>query len=101
MDELSKLIKPDPPDPQYLPPAAASSEGGLLSVPPYKRGPFVPLQGGADGPAGLLLAINPQSVSHISSVWDKKLARICCAFTPTTDTIFASSRATPQGRWKR
>jgi hypothetical protein len=35
-------------------------------------GHFIPLRGGADGPAGLLLAINPQSVSHISSVWDKR-----------------------------
>jgi len=33
---------------------------------------FIPFRGGADGPAGLLLAINPHSVSHISSVWDKR-----------------------------
>ena len=36
---------------------------------------FIPFRGGADGPAGLLLAINPQSVSHISSVYDKKLSQ--------------------------
>jgi hypothetical protein len=32
---------------------------------------FVGFRGGADGPAGLLLAINPASVSHISSYYDK------------------------------
>ena len=36
---------------------------------------FIPFRGGADGPAGLLLAINPQSVSHITSVYDKKLSQ--------------------------
>jgi hypothetical protein len=34
--------------------------------------PFIALRGGADGPAGLLLAINPQSVAYISSVWSKE-----------------------------
>jgi hypothetical protein len=33
---------------------------------------FVAFRGGADGPAGLLLAINPSSISHISSYYDKK-----------------------------
>ncbi len=33
---------------------------------------FLAFRGGANGPAGLLLAINPQSVSHISSVWSKE-----------------------------
>jgi hypothetical protein len=36
---------------------------------------FIPFRGGADGPAGLLLAINPASVSHISSYWDKSLGQ--------------------------
>ncbi len=35
-------------------------------------GHFIPFRGGANGPAGLLLAINPNSVSHISSVWSKE-----------------------------
>jgi len=35
-------------------------------------GPFVPLRGGASGPGGLLLAINPGSVAYISSYFDKK-----------------------------
>lgn len=34
--------------------------------------PFIPLRGGANGPAGLLLAVNPASISHISSVWSKE-----------------------------
>jgi len=34
--------------------------------------PFIPFRGGANGPAGLLLAVNPTSVSHISSVWSKE-----------------------------
>jgi len=36
---------------------------------------FIAFRGGADGPAGLLLAINPASVSHITSYYDKKLAQ--------------------------
>jgi hypothetical protein len=36
---------------------------------------FVALRGGSDGPAGLLLAINPASVSHISSYYDKSLGQ--------------------------
>jgi len=32
---------------------------------------FIPLRGGANGPAGLLLAVNPSNISHISSCWDK------------------------------
>jgi hypothetical protein len=35
-------------------------------------GHFLPFRGGANGPAGLLLALNPASVSHISSVWSKE-----------------------------
>jgi len=35
-------------------------------------GHFVPFRGGANGPAGLLLAVNPGNVSHISSVWSKE-----------------------------
>jgi hypothetical protein len=38
-------------------------------------GHFIPFRGGADGPAGLLLAINPASVSHISSCWDKSIGQ--------------------------
>ena len=38
-------------------------------------GHFIAFRGGADGPAGLLLAINPASVSHISSCWDKSLGQ--------------------------
>ena len=38
-------------------------------------GHFIPFRGGADGPVGLLLAINPASVSHISSCWDKSLGQ--------------------------
>lgn len=34
--------------------------------------PFLPLRGGANGPAGLLLAINPSNVSHVSSAWSKE-----------------------------
>jgi len=33
---------------------------------------LIPLRGGADGPAGLLLAVNPQSISHVTSRWDKR-----------------------------
>ncbi len=33
---------------------------------------FLAFRGGANGPAGLLLAINPANVSHISSVWSKE-----------------------------
>jgi hypothetical protein len=33
---------------------------------------FIALRGGADGPAGLLLAVNPASISHISSAWSKE-----------------------------
>ena len=33
---------------------------------------FIPLRGGAEGPAGLLLAVAPANVSHISSVWSKE-----------------------------
>ncbi len=33
---------------------------------------FVAFRGGAGGPAGLLLAVNPSSISHISSAWSKE-----------------------------
>jgi hypothetical protein len=33
---------------------------------------FVSLRGGADGPAGLLLAIAPAHITHISSCFDKR-----------------------------
>ncbi len=33
---------------------------------------FVAFRGGANGPAGLLLAINPAAISHISSAWSKE-----------------------------
>ncbi len=33
---------------------------------------FVAFRGGAGGPAGLLLAVNPMAVSHISSAWSKE-----------------------------
>ena len=33
---------------------------------------FIALRGGAGGPAGLLLAINPQRVAYISSCWSKE-----------------------------
>ena len=33
---------------------------------------FLPLRGGAQGPAGLLLAVNPDNISHISSCWSKE-----------------------------
>ena len=36
------------------------------------NGDFIALRCGADGPAGLLLALNPASVSHITSVWSKE-----------------------------
>ncbi len=36
------------------------------------RSNFTPFRGGASGPAGLLLALNPQHISHISSVWSKE-----------------------------
>jgi hypothetical protein len=36
---------------------------------------FIPFRGGADGPAGLLLAINPASVAYISSVHDKRFSQ--------------------------
>jgi len=35
-------------------------------------GHFVAIRGGADGSAGLLLAINKNSVAYISSIYDKK-----------------------------
>jgi hypothetical protein len=35
--------------------------------------PLLPIRGGADGPAGLLLGIQPASISYVSSVWDKGL----------------------------
>jgi hypothetical protein len=35
--------------------------------------PFIPFRGGADGPAGLLLALNPAQVTCITSAWDKGL----------------------------
>jgi len=33
---------------------------------------FLPLRGGAQGPAGLLIAINPSNISHICSAWSKE-----------------------------
>jgi hypothetical protein len=36
-------------------------------------GHFIPFRGRAEGPAGLLIAVNPSNISHISSCWDKKL----------------------------
>jgi hypothetical protein len=32
---------------------------------------FIPFRGGASGPAGLLLAINPDSVACVISEWDR------------------------------
>jgi hypothetical protein len=34
---------------------------------------FLALRGGASGPAGLLLGLNPYSVTHISSMWSKEV----------------------------
>ncbi len=36
------------------------------------RSNFTPFRGGASGPAGLLLAVNPHAISHISSAWSKE-----------------------------
>jgi hypothetical protein len=36
-------------------------------------GHFIAFRGGADGPAGLLLALNPAQVTCITSAWDKGL----------------------------
>jgi hypothetical protein len=41
---------------------------------PVARG-LLPLRGGADGPAGLLLGINPDSISYASSFYDTKLSQ--------------------------
>src|SRR5215211_2268643 len=38
---------------------------------PVARG-LLPLRGGADGPAGLLLGINPDSISYVASLYDTK-----------------------------
>jgi hypothetical protein len=35
--------------------------------------PLLSIRGGADGPAGLMLGINPASISYVSSCWDKGL----------------------------
>jgi len=40
---------------------------------PAARG-LLPLRGGADGPSGLLLGINPASISYASSFYDTKLS---------------------------
>ncbi len=37
------------------------------------RAELIPFRGGADGPAGLMLALNPEHVTYVSSVWDKEL----------------------------
>jgi len=37
------------------------------------RAELISFRGGADGPAGLMLALNPEHVTYISSVWDKTL----------------------------
>jgi hypothetical protein len=37
--------------------------------------PLLPLRGGADGPAGLLLAVCPGSISYVSSFYDTKLSQ--------------------------
>ena len=39
---------------------------------PISRTEFIPFRGGASGPAGTLLAINPAHVMALSSVWSKK-----------------------------
>jgi hypothetical protein len=36
---------------------------------------LLPLRGGADGPAGLLLAVNPSSISYVASLYDTKLSQ--------------------------
>jgi hypothetical protein len=35
--------------------------------------PLLPLRGGADGPSGLLLGLNVNSIAYVSSAWDKNL----------------------------
>jgi len=35
-------------------------------------GHFIPFRGGANGPAGLLLAVSPAAISHISSAYSKE-----------------------------
>jgi hypothetical protein len=37
------------------------------------RGHLIPIRGGADGPAGLLLGLNVNSIAYVSSAWDKNL----------------------------
>ena len=37
--------------------------------------PLLPLRGGADGPSGLLLGINPASISYVASFYDTKLSQ--------------------------
>jgi hypothetical protein len=37
--------------------------------------PLLPLRGGADGPAGLLLGINTASISYVASFYDTKLSQ--------------------------
>ncbi len=37
------------------------------------RAALIPFRGGADGPAGLMLALNPEHVTYVSSAWDKSL----------------------------
>jgi len=41
---------------------------------PVARG-LLPLRGGADGPSGLLLGINPGSISYVASFYDTKTAQ--------------------------
>ena len=41
---------------------------------PAARG-LLPLRGGADGPSGLLLGINPVSISYVASFYDTRLSQ--------------------------
>jgi hypothetical protein len=41
----------------------------------HTASPLLPLRGGADGPAGLLLAVAPASISYVSSFYDTKLSQ--------------------------
>jgi hypothetical protein len=70
MDKSPNVIKPDPPQPVYVGalPNRSTPSQGWVNRPQH----FVAFRRPADGPAGLLLAVNPSTVSHISSCWDRE-----------------------------
>ncbi len=51
------------------------------------RAEFIPFRGGASGPAGTLLAINPAHVAAISSVWSKEHRQTMLRIHLTTGAI--------------